>query len=684
MKKGLERFQNLRSKLILFFGGTILLACLILAFISINSASNEILGEASEAMLKVTQQLGETIERQVGARMYAVEALAGRDVIRGILDGEETNWDQKRRALNDELEQAKSLGFVNFGIIDKNGHAMFHDETSADLGDRDFFKEAMEGKTVVSTTLVSRIDNSVVFAYASPIRHYRTGNIEGVLVGDVDSARFNELVTSTSYGKTGYAFAIDKEGANISHVDIEKVLERENIIELAKENDELANLAEVHSKMVAGEEGLGYYTYDGEYKLVAYVPIGITGWSVGLTCPEVEVLARIASTKQTIALVSLIILMIALVIAFVFSGMISKPIVVLTQIIERLANYDFTYDEGSEGVKYLERKDEIGQIANSLGTMQLNIISLLGQIKEQTIATNDGSQELTAIAEEVTAQGESINVAVEQIAAGMEETSASVEEITASTGEINIRTQNLEGEAKEGAVRTREIEGRAERLKEMAIKSRETTSNLYRQEQKAIEESIKDVQVVDDIVHMTNIISEIAEQTNLLALNAAIEAARAGDQGRGFAVVADEVRKLAEHSAETTGEIQQIIGKVRLAVNKLVDDTQDVLKFIDENVMADYDILEETGEQYAMDANYMYSLTDNFVSTASEIAVSMGEINIAMEDIAAMVEETTAASQEIGGSVAETSQALEMVAETAQSQLDMSNHLNNLVGKFRL
>ena len=110
----------------------------------------------------------------------------------------------------------------------------------------------------------------------------------------------------------------------------------------------------------------------------------------------------------------------------------------------------------------------------------------------------------------------------------------------------------------------------------------------------AIEESTS----VRHVNELTEEILSVSSQTNLLALNASIEAARAGEAGKGFAVVADEIRKLADSTRETANNIQSINAQVTDAVEKLSDSANQLVTYIDDTIMPDYDSFVKTGEQY--------------------------------------------------------------------------------------
>jgi len=172
----------------------------------------------------------------------------------------------------------------------------------------------------------------------------------------------------------------------------------------------------------------------------------------------------------------------------------------------------------------------------------------------------------------------------------------------------------------------------------------------------------------ENIRKILDVFGSIAEQTNLLALNAAIEAARAGDHGRGCSVVADEVRALASKTAESVGEISQVITALQNEVSHTVD-------------------IIERGTQKAEDAA---SRANAAFEKMKETVKQIEEINHRIIQIAAAAEEQSQVSEElnknmvvIGDSTKEIASLSQMSEASAENIYESSHKLIEQLNKLK-
>ncbi|SFN95090.1 methyl-accepting chemotaxis protein [Pseudobutyrivibrio sp. JW11] len=261
-----------------------------------------------------------------------------------------------------------------------------------------------------------------------------------------------------------------------------------------------------------------------------------------------------------------------------------------------------------------------------------------------------GTDVLQSSSESMVGKIQSASNNVTNTSAAMQELVASMETITFSTVELEDKlrvakkaTAAISEESVNGSNKANEIKVQADEIKREANSKKASTGSRIEELSCVLEESVKESEQVNQISDLTNDILDIASQTNLLALNASIEAARAGEAGRGFAVVADEISKLAANSRDTAGNIQDISEKVTTAVQALSDNAVQVIQFINENVLCDYDAFVETGDKFESIATVIEDLLGAFSEKTNNLNTIMDDMSAKILTIGDSIQESSMA-----------------------------------------
>jgi len=384
--------------------------------------------------------------------------------------------------------------------------------------------------------------------------------------------------------------------------------------------------------------------------------------------------------RNIVVIITLTGLLLGFLIASYLGRNISAPISIAAGHADKLGQGDLTQDIAQ---KYLTRKDEVGVLVRALDNTTRVLRNMTGAIVDQSQHLGSSGLALSETSQEIVSTMQEVSVSTEQIASAMEEVSAATEELNASAEEISASLTVMAHDSEDGNNKAREIENRAVKIQTNAEKGRNNTSSIYKDKQERLLQAIEEARVVEEISTLAGTIAGIADQTNLLALNAAIEAARAGEQGKGFAVVADEVRKLAEDSSSTVGTIQQTTIQVQEAITNLVNNSNDLLSFINEQVLRDYGILVEISRQYRDDAAMFAQLTDNAKFTSRQIQQAVEEMTRAVESIAATMAESAASAQEVARGAENTNRAINEIASTISALTDSASDLTGIAMRFQ-
>lgn len=570
-----------------------------------------------------------------------------------ILTSGETTPSEKQAFVQAKVDDY----YMRFGgIADSKGMDEIH---GIDVSGEPFFQAALQGKSYMSTPYGQGDDMYLVVS--APIMADDT--VLGVVYFQCDTNILQSIISEIQIGEEGDAYILDKEGTTIAALEIEEVESQENLIrEMASNPDDkyIQELGSIEQKMVAGERGIGTYTYpeDNTVYMQGYAPIpGTDGWSVGVTINEDEFLhyAYVGNNIQLAVGVVLCILVILLS-AFVCRS-ITEPIVKCAKRLRALSEGDLqsplpqvaTKDETrilSDSTAHLVENfrvmlQEIGVILSSIANGDLTMdsqpehypgdfLSLQKNLETINDKLNRTLGGIAAASNQVSDDSTQVASSSTALSQGSTEQASAIVQLSATLSDMDM-------DAKKTAQLSAQTKTAMDDAQMQLSESKENIENLNQAMELITSTS-------NEIKHIIDTIEGIALQTNILALNASVEAARAGEAGKGFAVVATEVRELASKSNAAAKATMELVHRSIEAVSNGADAVTHVTSSVSQVV----ELAGQAAEQMAM----MDEAVERQTNSIDQVTQAVSQISEVVQSNSATAQESAATSEELSNQAA--------------------------------
>ncbi|NWK71756.1 methyl-accepting chemotaxis protein [Bacillus cereus] len=394
---------------------------------------------------------------------------------------------------------------------------------------------------------------------------------------------------------------------------------------------------------------------------------------------SIEKIDQSALLIEYVIFLSLVIcIVIAIILAWWFSGKLVKPIQQIDTKLKELSS-----QEGDLTARLqVNSNDEIGAIATSFNKMLENLQHIINRVQKTSVEVQNASENMlektnTSLDATIKVQNSmsNLNASIQSQTSSMEESSTAMDDMSISVQRIAESASSVA----ELAVVTSEHANDGSTVIQKSISQMTTIHEAVNATSEVVERLITHTKYIDTAVQS---ISNIAEQTNLLALNASIEAARAGEQGKGFAVVADEVRKLAEQSKTAATDINQLLHQIQ-------NDTETASSMMSQGRSEAFEginVIREAGSSFTTivdQVNKVSTQIQDISATAEEMAASAEEMNASLNNIASISNEVSSETAATAQSAEQKVVVMNEMTLTAKQMKQTVEELDQLVSHFK-
>lgn len=321
------------------------------------------------------------------------------------------------------IKKGSPARVLSYALLDKNGVNVL-DTNPANIGfslaEQDFFKYIIANKKSYTSGLILTSQPDIRIAYiASPIIS-KSDEIIGVIAAAYDAGILQEIMDTTfskrpltaigeyTYLLDGTNFFILGHSSNVNLL-YKTYLNSDDTRLSALQNqglinpEDLASLSIPQPEIVAQLSGMKSITAfrapsqenDGELAIASAIRLENSNWIVVAAQPVSTISTIIQDQNRTAVIVSIIITILAALIAIVVSNVFTSPLLQLTKVAENISAGDFT--QKAE----INTKDEIGILADTFNKMssqmQESVTSLEKRVGQRTTELEQRTTQLEQI-----------------------------------------------------------------------------------------------------------------------------------------------------------------------------------------------------------------------------------------------------------------------------------------------
>ena len=318
---------SLRAKMVL--GGTIILLVPVVvigavAYVKSSRASED---AARMQFVQIAQSLAGMIRINLEKDLRLLSAIADDPAIARQIAL------QKKTVVRERLSESYPMfqaDYEGLAIFDKDG-IIFCDGVDAGregivIADRQYFREARQGKVGISPIILSKATGEPIFALCVPILSPEKEFAGGVL-GLVKVDFLVNFISSIKIGKTGYAFMLDQNGIVVAHP--------EKSVVLTFDIHRNAGLESLANELEGRSRGSAEYTYSGKRKFGGFARIELAGWTVAVTQDKKEILSLVRSNMNYVLLTIGSLIVLTVVAVLVLSRRLSAPVQTTLDVLNR-------------------------------------------------------------------------------------------------------------------------------------------------------------------------------------------------------------------------------------------------------------------------------------------------------------------------------------------------------------